>query len=62
MHDGAVTDGDQFAYGSWITGIKVDDGIVLNVRARSDDDVVYVAAQDGTVPNARFFCERDITN
>jgi len=37
MHDGAVTDGDQFTYGSWITGIKVDDGIVLNVRARSDD-------------------------
>jgi len=35
MHDGAVTDGDQFAYDSWITGIEVDDGIVLNMSPRN---------------------------
>ena len=62
MQDGAVTDGDQLAYGRWITGIEVDYSVVLNVRARPDDDTVDVATQHGTVPNARFFCKSDVAH
>jgi len=29
-----VPDRDQFAYACWVTGVNVDDSIVLNVRAR----------------------------
>jgi len=40
----------------------VDDSIILNVRARSNDDAVDIAAQHRPVPNARFFRERDVAN
>jgi len=62
VHDGAVTNGDQFAHCCRITRIEMDDGIVLNVRARPDDDAVDVAAQYSAVPNARLFCQGDIAN
>jgi hypothetical protein len=55
-----MTDGDQFAYGCWIVRIDVNNGIILNVRARPNNDAVDVAAQHGAVPNARFFFENHI--
>ena len=44
VYDGAMTDGDELSYGCWISGVEMDDGIVLNVRARPDDDTVDIAA------------------
>src|SRR6267154_883775 len=55
VNDRGVPDRDQFAYGSWVTGVNVDDSVVLNVRARPDDDAVDITAQDRAVPDARFF-------
>jgi hypothetical protein len=62
VDDGAVTDRNQFAHCCRIIRVEVDDGIVLNVRARPDYDTVDVAAQYGAVPNARLFCQGDIAN
>src|SRR5438128_2497872 len=62
VHDSAVAHGNQLAYGRWIICVQVNNSIILNVRARSNDDAVDVAAQHGPVPNARFFCERDVAN
>ena len=55
VNNRGVADCDQFADDSWITGVNVDDSVVLNVRARPDDDAVDITAQDRAVPDARFF-------
>ena len=55
MNDRGVADRDQFAYASWVTGVNVDDSVILNVRARPDDDAVDITAQNRAVPDARFF-------
>ena len=60
VHDGIVSDGDQFAYDCRIVRIDVSNSIVLNIGARPDDDAVDVAPQDGAVPHARFFFENHI--
>src|SRR6266436_4319019 len=52
VHDGAVADRDQLAYDSGIVCIEMDDRIVLNIRARANDDAIDIAAQNGAVPNA----------
>jgi hypothetical protein len=61
MNNRGMADGDQFAYDCWVTGVNVDGGIVLNIRARPDDDAVDIAAQDCAVPDARFFFENYVT-
>src|SRR6266566_6540503 len=38
VHDGAVADRDQLAYHSGIIRIEMDDGIILNIRTRADND------------------------
>ena len=52
VNDRGVPDRDQFAYACWVTGVHVDDSVVLNVRARPDDDAVDITAQDRAVPDA----------
>src|SRR5260370_1395968 len=54
VNDSAVANGDKLAYTGRITGIDMDDGIVLDIGTWSDDDAVNVAAQDGAGPDARF--------
>ncbi len=62
VNDGAVANGDELAYARRITGIDMDNGIVLNVGTRADDDAVNVAAQHGAVPDARFLFERNVAD
>jgi hypothetical protein len=62
MDDGVMADRNQFTHSGGIIRVEMDDSIVLNVRARTDDDAVYVAAQNGAVPNAGFFFECDVAN
>ena len=62
MHDGAVANGDEFADGGRIIGVEMNNGVVLNVGARADDDAVDVAAQDRAAPHTRFFFERDVAD
>ena len=38
----------------------MNNSIILNIGARAHDDAIDVAAQDGTVPHARFFFENHI--
>src|SRR5436190_16579225 len=52
MHDSAVAHGNQLAYRCWIICVQVNDSIILNVRARSNDDTVDVAAQHRAIPDA----------
>src|SRR5262249_56056308 len=52
VNNRGVPDRNQFAYGCWVTGINVDNSVVLNVRARPDDDAVDITAQDRAVPDA----------
>ena len=62
VDDRAVADRDQFADDRRIIVGEMDDGAVLNIGARADDDAVNVAAQNGAIPDARFFAERDVAN
>ena len=55
VNNRGMPDRDQFAHACWVTGINVDDSVVLNVRARPDDDAVDITPQDRSVPDARFF-------
>ena len=61
VNNRGMADGDQFAYVGWETGVNVDGSIVLNVRARPDDDAVDITAQDCAVPDARFFFKNYVT-
>jgi len=61
VNNRGVADCDQFAYACWVTGVNVDDSIVLNVRAWPDDDAVDITAQNRAVPDARFFFKRYVT-
>ncbi|KAG0505296.1 MAG: hypothetical protein Udaeo_13740 [Candidatus Udaeobacter sp.] len=54
VNNRGMADGHQFAYDCWVTGVHVDDSVVLNVRARPDDDAVDIAAQDCAIPDTRF--------
>ena len=56
-----MPDGDQFADARWITSVDVDNSVVLNIRARPDDDAVDITAQDRAVPDACFFFENYVT-
>jgi hypothetical protein len=51
VHDRGVADGHQFAQGCWVIRVDVNDGIVLDVRAWTDDDAIDIAAQHRAVPN-----------
>src|SRR5215510_10909257 len=51
MNDRGVPDRDQFAYARWVTSVDVDDSVVLNVRARPDDDAIDITAQYCPVPD-----------
>ena len=62
VDDGAVADGYKLAHSCGIIRVEMDDCIVLNVRTRTDNDAVDVAAQDGPVPHARLFFDRDVAN
>ena len=62
VNDGAVANGDKLAYTGRITGIDMDDGIVLDIGTRTDDDAVNVAAQNGAVPDARFLLECNVAD
>src|SRR6266702_2919517 len=53
VNDGAVANGDELADAGRITGIDMDGGIILNVRARADDDTVNLYAQNRAIPDAR---------
>ncbi len=52
VNDRGVADRDQFAHACWVTGVHVDDSVVLNVRARPDDDAVDITAKHRAVPDA----------
>jgi len=55
---GTVTDGDEFAKPRLVRRIDVNDGIVLNVGARTDNYPIDIATQNSAVPYTRFFHQR----
>ncbi len=52
MQDGGVSDGDIGSNLSRIAWISVDDGVILDVAACTDDDAVGVPSHNGAKPNA----------
>ena len=62
MHDGAVANGDKLTYARRSAGIDMNDGIVLDIGTRADDNAINVAAQNGAVPDARFLFERNVAD
>src|SRR5437016_5664615 len=62
VHDRVVANRDQLTHDRGIVCIKMHDGIVLNVRARADNDAIDIAAQNGAVPHARFLFKCNVAN
>ena len=62
VHDRVVANRNQLAHDRGIICVKMHDGIVLDVRARADNDAIDIAPQNGAVPNARFFFKCNIAN
>src|SRR5438105_2874445 len=51
VYDGAMTDGDELAQSHLVRRVDMNDGIVLNIRARADNDAIEIAAQNGAIPD-----------
>ena len=59
MEDGGVADGDQFTHVAAEVVGEVDDGVVLDIGARADNDLMDVAPQGDVIPDAYFFMQGD---
>ena len=57
-----MSDGHQLTHGCRIVCIDMNSGVVLNIRARADNDAIDVAAEHSAVPNTRFLFECHVTN
>jgi len=62
VHDGAVPNRDELTDDCRKPRVEMDDGVVLHIRARTDDDAVDVAPQNGSVPDARFLFEGHVAD
>ncbi len=62
VYDGGVPDGNQFAHRCWVICVDVNDGIILDVRAWTNDDAIDIAAKHRAVPNTRFFFENHVAD
>src|SRR4030095_1056938 len=51
VHDGGVTNRNQFAHDCWIICVDVNDGIILDIRSRADDDAIDIATKHGAIPD-----------
>lgn len=60
VDNGAVPDCHTLAENDRKIIGEVKDGVILNVRLRSHDNAVDIAAQDRAEPNARFFAQGDL--
>ena len=60
VNDGFVADGDQFPNDCGEVVGEMDDGAVLNVAARADQNAVDVAAQDRLIPDTAVVTQRYI--
>jgi len=62
VNDGAVTDGDELPKPRLVRRVDVNDGVVLNVGPRADNNAIDITAQNGAVLYTRFFHQRYVAD